>query len=93
MKRKNWHTFAKSHNLVNRIYNMLEYLNIFENCNETKKTIKKGIYNKIRSFYYVESLAKYFEDELKKNKNNVEVRCNLVDLIHDLDFLKQYLVK
>lgn len=93
MKRKNWHTFAKSHNLVNRIYNMLDYLNFFENRTESKREIKKNIYDKIRSFYYVESLAKYFEEELKKHQKDVEIRCNLVDLIHDLDFLKQYLVK
>lgn len=93
MKRKNWHTFAKSHNLVNRIYNMLDYLNFFENRTESKREIKKNIYNKIRSFYYVESLAKYFEEELNRHQKDVEIRCNLVDLIHDLDFLKQYLVK
>ena len=42
---------------------------------------------------YVETLAKYFEDKLKKHKKNIELRYNLTDLITDLDFLKQYITK
>ena len=57
MKKKTWHSFVKSHNLVNRIYDMLDYFHCF--------------------------------DEVK----NIELRCNLIDLINDLDYLKQYLYK
>ena len=45
----------------------------------------------MNNIYYIEALATYFEKKLKKHRNNVEVRCNLVDLLYDLDHLKQYL--
>lgn len=93
MKRKaNWHSYAKSHNLVNRIYDMLNFFELFKDQNDSEKELKKQIYNKIRSIYYVENLAKYFEDKLKRNNKNVEIRVNLTDLLYDLDHLKQYLV-
>lgn len=91
-KRKTWHSYAKSHNLVNRIYDMLNYFEIFQEHEKTEKQLKEQIYNKIRSIYYIENLAKYFEDKLKRNQNNVEIRINLTDLLYDLDHLKQYLV-
>ena len=93
MKRKtNWHSYAKSHNLVNRIYDMLNYFELFKDYKDSEKQLKKQIHNKIRSFYYIENLAKYFEDKLNKNQKNVEIRINLTDLLYDLDHLKQYLV-
>lgn len=93
IKKNNWHSYAKSHNLVNRIYDMLNYFELFKDYKETTKELKKQIYYKIRSLYYIENLAKYFEDKLKRNSKNVEIRINLTDLIYDLDQLKQYLVK
>lgn len=45
----------------------------------------------MNNIYYIEALATYFEKKLKKHRNNVEIRCNLVDLLYDLDHLKQYL--
>lgn len=92
MKKKTWHSFVKSHNLVNRIYDMLDYLNFFENNKQDVELLKKNIKLNLRSKYYVETLAKYFEDKKRKNKKNIELRCNLIDLINDLDYLKQYLV-
>ena len=47
----------------------------------------------MQNIYYVETLAKFFEEKKEKNKKNIELRCNLIDLITDLDFLKQYLTK
>ena len=82
MKKKTWHSFVKSHNLVNRIYDMLDV-----------ELAKNQIKNKIRSIYYVETLAKYFDDKKNKHIKNIELRCNLIDLINDLDYLKQYLYK
>lgn len=93
MKRNNWHSFVKSHNLVNRVYDMFNYFDLFKDHKESKKELKKQIYNKIRSFYYIENVAKYFEDKLKENQKNVEIKTNLKDLLYDLDCLKQYLTK
>lgn len=92
MKNKKLHSFVKSHNLVNRIYDMLDYLNFFENYKYNVETLKKKISLNLHSIYYVETLAKYFEDVKIKNRKNMELRCNLVDLINDLDYLKQYLI-
>lgn len=89
--RKNWHSFVKSHNLVNRIYDMLDYLDFFKEKNIDADSIKIGIKKRLNSKYYVETLAKYFDDKKRRNKNNIELRCNLNDLINDLDYLKQYL--
>lgn len=90
--RKNWHSFVKSHNLINRLFDMLDYFNFFDNLDNVE-LVKKEMKKKIQSLYYVESLAKYFDDRIKDNINNIEVRCNLSDLIIDLDYLKQYLTK
>jgi hypothetical protein len=65
MKKKTWHSFVKSHNLVNRIYDMLDYFHCFDEVKNVELA-KNQIKNKIRSIYYVETLAKYFDD--KKNK-------------------------
>lgn len=91
MKKKTWHSFVKSHNLVNRIYDMLDYFHCFDN--EDVEFAKKEIGRKIQSIYYVETLAKYLEDKKNKHIKNIELRCNLIDLINDLDYLKQYLNK
>ena len=45
----------------------------------------------MNNIYYIENLASYFERKLKRHYKNVEIRCNLVDLLYDLDHLKQYL--
>lgn len=93
MKRKTYHSFIKSHNLVNRIYDMLDYLDFFEDKIQNVEKLKKNIFFNLNSIFYVETLAKYFEDKKKYTKKNIELRINLSDLINDLDYLKQYLVK
>ena len=45
----------------------------------------------INDICFVETIIKYLEDKLYKNKKKVELRCNLSNLINDLDYLKQYL--
>ena len=90
-KKKTWHSFVASHQLVNRIYDMLDYFNFFKNHNEDEKELKRRIYRNMNNIYYIENLASYFEKKLKRNYKNVEVRCNLIDLLYDLDHLKQYL--
>lgn len=88
---KNWHSFVKSHNLCNRVYDMLDFFNCFKD--NDVEIAKKEIKKKMQNIYYVETLAKFFEEKKEKNKKNIELRCNLIDLITDLDFLKQYLTK
>lgn len=90
MKRKNVHSFIKSHNLVNRIYDMLDYFDFFDNNNEY--IVKAEIKTKIQNIYYIETMAKFFEEKKLKSNGNIELKCNLNDLINDLNYLKQYLV-
>lgn len=85
------YSYIKSHNLVNRIYDMMYYLGCYND--EDIKFIKSRIKYKLKNIYYVETLAKYFEEQKKKNRKNIELRCNLNDLINDLNYLKQYLEK
>lgn len=83
-------SFIKSHNLVNRIYDMLCFFNVIKNI-ENKKLIQKSFLQNLTNIEYVESLAKYFEKKMKGNKKNIDLKCNLKDLIYDLNYLKQYL--
>lgn len=87
---KDYYAFVKSHNLVNRIYDMFVYFKLIKNTFH-EPIFKKFIKQRIVDVEYVETLAKYFEDKLKKNKKNIDLRCNLNDLIYDLEYLKQYL--
>ncbi len=86
---KNANSFIKSHNLVNRVYDMVYYLGIIKE--PTNDQLFKNFFKKrLTEIEYVESLAKYFEKKLSKNYDNIELRCNLKDLIYDLNILKQY---
>ena len=49
-------------------------------------------HKRLEDTVYVEELAKYFEEKLRKYKKIPEIRCNLLDLISDLNYLKQYLI-
>lgn len=85
--------YIKSHNLVNRCYDMLSYYNTFQNKDLSYKEIKTNIYNNLREIETVETYAKYFNLKLKSTKNKVELKYNLKDLINDLNYLKQHLEK
>lgn len=87
---KELQSFIRSHNLVNRIYDMVYYFGTIKNP-DSEQLLKAFFLKKLEDIEYVESLAKYFEKKLHINKKNVELRCNLKDLIYDLDYLKQYL--
>lgn len=89
--KNHFYAYVKSHSLVNRIYDMLDYFGVFKDT-KNKVAIKRFFSMRLEDIEYVESLAKYFEEQMKKNKKNIEVRCNLRDLIYDLDYLKQYLM-
>lgn len=82
--------YIRSHNLVNRIYDMLYYFKVFKN-NQSEKQVKAFFDQRLEDITYVETLAKYFESKLRTYRKNHEVRCNLNDLISDLNYLKQYL--
>lgn len=86
---KMYNEFIKNHNLINRMYDMLVYFNLLsktDNEIEIKTSIKKQLAN----IEYVELTANYFEKKLKKNYKKIELRCNLKELIDDLNYLKQY---
>ena len=82
--------FVKSKDLVNRIYNMVVYFEIIKDLNH-EDIIKIFFHNSLCDIAYIESLAKYFETKRLKYKSNIEVLCNLNELIDDLNSLKQYL--
>ena len=84
--------YIKSHNLVNRCYDMMYYFHFFKNKVYSKKEIKANLYDNLLDPEKVETMAKYFETKLKKSKKQIELKCNLHDLIANLNFLKQYLV-
>lgn len=88
---KDLRRFIRSHNLVKRIYDMLFYLKVLKNSDNEINT-KKFFYYRLEDVAYVESLAKFFENKLRKYRKIPDVRCNLIDLIQDLDYLKQYLI-
>lgn len=70
---------------------MLDYFAFFDYDFSSKEEIKGYLKNNIYDICFVETLIKYLEERLKQNKSKVELRCNVRDLIDDLDFLKQYL--
>ena len=82
--------FIKRRKLLDRIYDMLLYLGAIKDFNQ-ESSFKSFFKNNLNDIEYIESLAKYFDDKLKKNIQNIELKCNLSDLITDLDYLKQYL--
>lgn len=88
--KKDFYAFIKSHNLVNRIYDMVFYFGLIKNPKD-EKYIKKFFLQRLEDVEYVESLAKYFEKKIPKTKKNHDLKCNLNDLVYDLDYLKQYL--
>ena len=90
MSRKS-NSYIKSRNLVNRVYDMLEYFKFKSESQEIDLKFKQYLNEKLKDIYFVETLIKYLDDKLKRNYKKVELRCNLYDLIYDLDYLKQYL--
>ena len=88
---KKYYDFVKSHNLINRIFDMLDYFYFFGSIeNYSIDELKYEIRNSLKTLVGIEAHAKYFEDMLMKHKKDIEIRCNLTDLITDLDYLKQY---
>ncbi len=82
--------FIESHNLVNRIYDMICYFNIIKSENR-EEVVKRFFKQRLGDISYVESLAKYFENKLNIKNINIELKYNLQELIYDLNYLKQYM--
>lgn len=82
--------FINSHNLVNRIYDMVFYFGVVKSENR-EFYIKKFFSQRLEKIEYVESLAKYFENKIKTSQQNIELKYNLKELVYDLNYLKQYL--
>ena len=72
---------------------MLYYFYFFKESSLSKKELKANLYNSLQDLETVETYAKYFDNKLRKKYRNVELKCNLKELISDLNFLKQYLEK
>ena len=89
---KDLYRYITSHNLVNRIYDMVFYFGLIKNP-ENESNIKKFFKVSLKDIEYVESLAKYFDNKMRYSKKNIELWCNLRDLVYDLDYVKQYLAK
>ena len=66
MKKKSAYSFIKAHNLINRIYDMFNYLNLIHI--NTRDIVLNELKNSLHDIYYIETLAKYFEDVKNKNK-------------------------
>ena len=90
-RKKNWYYYVRSRNLINRIYDMLEYFHYFDYEFWNKEDIRNYLKENINDICFVETIIKYLEEKLHKNKKKIELRCNLSNLINDLDYLKQYL--
>lgn len=83
--------FIKSHNLINRIYDMAFYFGTIKRKNN-EEVIKNFFKQRLQDIVYVESLAKYFEKKVHKSNDNIDLKYNLQELIYDLNYLKQYLL-
>ena len=90
---KKYRKFIKTHNLISRVYDMLHFFNDYKFNKIASNKIKSNIGRMLVNIESVESLAKYFESKLKIDANNIELKYNINNLIIDLDYLKQYLVK
>lgn len=82
--------FINSHNLINRIYDMVFYFGMIKSENR-EFYIKKFFSQRLEKVEYVETLAKYFENKIKTSQQNIELKYNLKELVYDLNYLKQYL--
>ncbi len=89
--KKDWYFYVKSRNLINRVYDMLEFFCYLDNNDWNKQNIRNYLKSNIKDICFVETLIKYFEEKLKQNRHKIELRCNLLELITDLDYLKVYL--
>lgn len=85
--------YITKRNLVNRVFDMLEYLDFLKHIDWSDEEILNYLTENLQDVYFVETLAKYFEVKLKKKKykNKIELKCNLKKLIDDLNYIKQYL--
>ena len=89
---KLYEEYVKSHNLVNRLYDMSHYFGLDDNDPIKRKHIKRFFSYNLGNYEYVELIAKYFEDKKKRCSKNIELYFNIKDLINDLNYLKQFIL-
>lgn len=65
MRKKNWHSFVVSHQLVNRVYDMLDYFNFFENRAESEQVLKKKINSKMNNITILKTWLVTLKENLK----------------------------
>lgn len=87
----NINSFIKRKHLVERVSDMLEFFCCQKLSNLKYETLNDKIKNKLIDITFLETLIKYFEQKYKSYYKKIEIRCNLEDLIYDLNYLKQYI--
>lgn len=70
---KDFKRFVRSHNLINRIYDMLIFFEVIKDSKHEEQ-IKRFFMQRIEDITYVETLAKYFEEKLRKNGNQFNLK-------------------
>lgn len=92
-EKKDWVYYVNSRNLINRVYDMLEYFNCTKCDLWNEIEVRNNIKDNIKDISYVETVIKYLYVKLKKkeNRSKIILRSNITELINDLDSLKQYL--
>lgn len=83
--------YIRSHSLAKRIYDFLVMFGSIKN-KDNEYNIKKFFAMRLEDAEYVESLANYFEQKIRKYKKNKELRYQLQDLVYELNYLKEYLL-
>ena len=72
---------------------MLYYFLKDKNAYSPAEELKNKIRQQIKTLDGIEYFTKYFDDKLKEHHEDIEITCNLRELITDLDYLKLYIVQ
>lgn len=88
--KKSWYSYVRSHDLVNRIYDMMIELRILKQ-DDININIKKILYRRLEDVEYVESIIISFERRNKRYKNNQILFNKVKDLVYELEYLKEFL--
>ena len=64
MKKKTWHSFVKSHNLVNRIYDMLDYFHCFDEVKNVYRSPQFLTDEKVKELRKIEDDLDLYQKEI-----------------------------
>ena len=94
MIKEGYYEFVENHNLANRIYDMMFRFYAFKNSKCKKQftvyEIHDSIREQLKTLVGIESYAKYLDEKLNENQDDISLACSLADLIAELDDLKDY---